>query len=83
MSLNYIPVRPDLAIPSVKFFWRKMYITRMGVMEIRQPASIQTISSRAFTLTVPLLNRIRVREASRFLSWRAIVLLSVKNEVLT
>ena len=80
---RYIPVKPERAIPSVKFFCKQMYKISIGSIEIRQPASIHTISSRTFTELASLPKIIRVRFPSRFFSIRAMVLFSVKNEVLT
>lgn len=45
LFLYYIPVSPERAIPSVNFFCKQIYSKSIGRIEIRQPASIQTISS--------------------------------------
>ena len=70
-------------MPSVKYFCRNIYIIRIGIIEIKQPASIQTICSLALICTVASLNSIRLNCELRFFSINETVLLFVKNVELT
>ena len=75
------PTRPERSIPSVKYFWRTVYITRIGRIAIRQPASIQTICYLG--LTTAILNSCWESRVLRFFSIRAMVWFLVKNVELT
>ena len=79
----YIPVIPERAIPSVKCFCKKRYITRSGLIESRHPASFHTICSRGGISAVGELNILVFNIESRLFSISETVFESSRKVELT